>query len=246
MADTYGHDEIHRDADSIRAAVSGYGIGSERLLPALDRLTALGHRVVIAEHHAALEVADLAAGYLASERVAAQAEWRGEDAASEDAVTRIVTDAEYCWGQPRINGTRIPTATIADIHDAGDSIEAIANAYEIRVEAVAAAVYYEHGRRDAALDRTAAIEDAWIAGRYEQRALDAEAHGAVVARLEAVVAAESAWEAAWLAYQRNRGRKSPQIVAEYAGNLDEAERKLFAEADEARALATQPTTEEAS
>ncbi|MDJ0708556.1 MAG: DUF433 domain-containing protein [Leptolyngbyaceae cyanobacterium MO_188.B28] len=59
----------------------------------------------------------------------------------------IAIDPEYCFGKPRIAGTRMPVATIAKLYlEMGESLEAIAAEYSLSKAAVYAAMsyYYDH------------------------------------------------------------------------------------------------------
>ena len=59
----------------------------------------------------------------------------------------IAIDADYCYGKPRIVGTRIPVAAIAEMYlEMGQSLEEIAIKYDLSLAAVhgAMAYYYDH------------------------------------------------------------------------------------------------------
>ena len=59
----------------------------------------------------------------------------------------IAIDPDYCFGQPRIAGTRISVAAIAEMHlEMGQSLEEIARAYDLSLASLHAAMayYYEH------------------------------------------------------------------------------------------------------
>ena len=59
----------------------------------------------------------------------------------------IARDPDYCAGQPRIIGTRMPVAAIAEMYlEMGQSLEAIADKYDLSLAAVhgAMAYYYDH------------------------------------------------------------------------------------------------------
>jgi uncharacterized protein (DUF433 family) len=49
----------------------------------------------------------------------------------------IAIDPDYCGGKPRIAGTRIPVATIAQLYlEMGETLEAIASEYNLSLEDV--------------------------------------------------------------------------------------------------------------
>ncbi|QSJ21071.1 DUF433 domain-containing protein [Nostoc sp. UHCC 0702] len=59
----------------------------------------------------------------------------------------IAIDPDYCSGKPRILGTRMPVATIAQMYlQMGESLEDIASEYHLSKAAVYAAMayYYDH------------------------------------------------------------------------------------------------------
>ena len=59
----------------------------------------------------------------------------------------IARDPGYCCGKPRIVGTRMPVAAIAEMYlEMGESLEEIAVKYDLSLAAVhgAMAYYYEH------------------------------------------------------------------------------------------------------
>jgi uncharacterized protein (DUF433 family) len=60
----------------------------------------------------------------------------------------IVVDPNVCWGQPRINGHRIPAEVIADRYVAGETIDDIANDYGLWTEQVEAALRWSCLSRD--------------------------------------------------------------------------------------------------
>ncbi|WP_293121525.1 DUF433 domain-containing protein [Moorena sp. SIO4G3] len=56
-------------------------------------------------------------------------------------------DPDYCFGKPRIAGTRMPVAAIAEMYlDIKESLEEIAQKYDLSLAQVhgAMAYYYEH------------------------------------------------------------------------------------------------------
>lgn len=59
----------------------------------------------------------------------------------------IAIDSEYCFGKPRIAGTRMPVATVAKLYlQLGESLETIAKEYDLSIASVHAAMayYYDH------------------------------------------------------------------------------------------------------
>lgn len=59
----------------------------------------------------------------------------------------IAIDPDYCFGKPRIIGTRITVATIAEMYlEMGQSLEEITIKYDLSLAAVYAAMsyYYDH------------------------------------------------------------------------------------------------------
>lgn len=59
----------------------------------------------------------------------------------------IAIDPNYCCGKPRLAGTRMPVAAIAEMYlEMGESIEEIARKYDLSLAAVHGAMvyYYEH------------------------------------------------------------------------------------------------------
>jgi uncharacterized protein (DUF433 family) len=59
----------------------------------------------------------------------------------------IAIDPDYCFGKPRIVGTRMPVAAIAEMYlEMGQSLEEIALKYDLSLAAVhgAMAYYYDH------------------------------------------------------------------------------------------------------
>jgi uncharacterized protein (DUF433 family) len=59
-----------------------------------------------------------------------------------DIADRIEVDAKRCHGKPVIKGTRVMVRTVLGAIAAGDSPERIAQAYDITVEDVRAAVSF--------------------------------------------------------------------------------------------------------
>jgi uncharacterized protein (DUF433 family) len=59
-----------------------------------------------------------------------------------DIAERIEVDANRCHGKPVIKGTRVMVRTILGALAAGDSVDRIAQAYDITVEDVRAAVSF--------------------------------------------------------------------------------------------------------
>lgn len=59
----------------------------------------------------------------------------------------IAIDPDYCFGKPRIVGTRMPVAAIAEMYlEMGQSLEKIAIKFDLSLAAVhgAMAYYYDH------------------------------------------------------------------------------------------------------
>ncbi len=74
----------------------------------------------------------------------------------------IAIDASYCFGKPRIAGTRMPVATIAKLYlEMGESLEDIVQEYDLSLASVYAAMayYYDH-RQD--IDRHTAESEAYV------------------------------------------------------------------------------------
>lgn len=65
---------------------------------------------------------------------------------SEDDYAPIVVNPEVCFGRPVIAGTGIPTDVIADRYLGGDSIEKIAEDYDLSEEHIRAALRFERVR----------------------------------------------------------------------------------------------------
>lgn len=77
-------------------------------------------------------------------------------------INYIAIDPEYCAGKPRIAGTRIPVATIAQLYlEMGETLEAIASEYNLSKAQVYAAMayYYDHKSE---IDRQTAESRAWV------------------------------------------------------------------------------------
>jgi uncharacterized protein (DUF433 family) len=62
-----------------------------------------------------------------------------------DIAERIEVDENRCHGKPVIKGTRVMVRTILGALAAGDSVDRIAQAYDITVEDVRAAVSFANG-----------------------------------------------------------------------------------------------------
>ncbi|MGK7928251.1 MAG: DUF433 domain-containing protein [Spirulina sp.] len=61
----------------------------------------------------------------------------------------IAIDPDYCCGQPRIVGTRMPVAAIAEMYlEMGESLEEIAQKYDLSLAAVHGAMAYYYDRRE--------------------------------------------------------------------------------------------------
>ncbi len=77
-------------------------------------------------------------------------------------INHIAIDPEYCSGKPRITGTRMPVATIAQLYlEMGESLEAIASEYDLTKGAVYAAMAYYYDNK-ADIDRQTAESKAWV------------------------------------------------------------------------------------
>ncbi len=77
-------------------------------------------------------------------------------------IDHIAIDPDYCSGKPRIAGTRMPVATIAQLHlEMGETLEKIAAEYHLSPAAVYAAMayYYDHKKE---IDRHTAESRAWV------------------------------------------------------------------------------------
>ena len=77
-------------------------------------------------------------------------------------IDHIAIDPDYCSGKPRIAGTRMPVATIAQLHlEMGETLEKIAAEYHLSPAAVYAAIayYYDHKKE---IDRHTAESRAWV------------------------------------------------------------------------------------
>ncbi len=62
----------------------------------------------------------------------------------------LMIDPQVSFGRPVIAGTGVPTSIVADLFEAGDSIQAIAEDYNCKPEQIAAAVYFESQDKQAA------------------------------------------------------------------------------------------------
>ena len=81
---------------------------------------------------------------------------------SQISINYIAIDPEYCAGKPRIVGTRMPVATIAQLYlEMGETLEAIASEYDLTKAAVFAAMayYYDHKSE---IDRQTVESRAWV------------------------------------------------------------------------------------
>ncbi|MEM7590199.1 MAG: DUF433 domain-containing protein [Cyanobacteria bacterium P01_A01_bin.83] len=77
-------------------------------------------------------------------------------------INYIALDPEYCAGKPRIVGTRMPVATIAQLYlEMGETLEATASEYDLSLAAVFAAMayYYDHKSE---IDRQTAESRVWV------------------------------------------------------------------------------------
>jgi uncharacterized protein (DUF433 family) len=77
-------------------------------------------------------------------------------------INYIAIDPDYCGGKPRVVGTRIPVATIAQLYlEMGETLEAIASEYNLSLSAVYAAMayYYDHKEN---IDRHTAESRAFV------------------------------------------------------------------------------------
>jgi uncharacterized protein (DUF433 family) len=63
-----------------------------------------------------------------------------------DASKPVSIDPRVQFGKPCIAGTRIPTAIIAERHEAGDTVEQLAEDYERSPEEIERAILYERAR----------------------------------------------------------------------------------------------------
>ena len=101
-------------------------------------------------------------------------------AAELAALRSIVATKDTCFGAPRFDGTRLPVECVALLVEAGESVESVAEDYEISITQVQAAVHWwkavgkelaqvwksQNGRVDALerrLARIAAERDAALA-----------------------------------------------------------------------------------
>lgn len=62
----------------------------------------------------------------------------------------LMIDPRVSFGRPVMTGTGVPTSIVADLFEAGDSIEAIAEDYNCKPEQIAAAIYFESLGKQAA------------------------------------------------------------------------------------------------
>ena len=75
----------------------------------------------------------------------------------------IAINPDYCCGKPRIAGTRMPVATIAQMYlEMGESLEEIASEYNLSKAAVYAAMAYYYDHREE-IDRHRAESEALVA-----------------------------------------------------------------------------------
>jgi len=77
-------------------------------------------------------------------------------------INYIAIDPEYCAGKPRITGTRMPVATIAQLYlEMGETLEAISSEYDLNKASVYAAMayYYDHKEE---IDRQTLVSKAWV------------------------------------------------------------------------------------
>ena len=75
----------------------------------------------------------------------------------------IAIDPDYCFGKPRLVGTRMPVATVAKMHlEMKEPLAAIATEYDLSLAAVYAAMayYYDHRQE---IDCRTAESEAWVA-----------------------------------------------------------------------------------
>jgi len=74
----------------------------------------------------------------------------------------IAIDPDYCFGKPRIAGTRMPVATIAKLYlEMGESLEDIAQEYDLPLASVYAAIAYYYDHREE-IDRHTAESEAYV------------------------------------------------------------------------------------
>lgn len=74
----------------------------------------------------------------------------------------IAIDPDYCCGKPRIAGTRMPVATIAKLYlEMGESLEDIAQEYNLPLASVYAAIAYYYDHREE-IDRHTAETEAYV------------------------------------------------------------------------------------
>jgi uncharacterized protein (DUF433 family) len=71
----------------------------------------------------------------------------------------IAIDPDYCSGKPRIAGTRMPVAAIAQMYlEMGESLEEIAREYNLSLASVHAAMSYYYDNQEEIERRTAENE----------------------------------------------------------------------------------------
>jgi uncharacterized protein (DUF433 family) len=74
----------------------------------------------------------------------------------------IAIDPGYCFGKPRIAGTRMPVATIAKLYlEMGESLEDLAKEYDLSLASVYAAMAYYYDHREE-IDRHTAESKAFV------------------------------------------------------------------------------------
>jgi uncharacterized protein (DUF433 family) len=74
----------------------------------------------------------------------------------------IAIDPGYCFGKPRIAGTRMPVATIAKLYlEMGESLEDLAKEYDLSLASVYAAMAYYYDHREE-IDRHTAESEAFV------------------------------------------------------------------------------------
>lgn len=77
-------------------------------------------------------------------------------------VEHIAIHPDYCSGKPRIAGTRMSVAVIAEMHlQMGQSLEEIASDYNLSLASVHAALAYYYDHREE-IDRRTAESDAFV------------------------------------------------------------------------------------
>jgi uncharacterized protein (DUF433 family) len=65
----------------------------------------------------------------------------------EDEYAPVAVDPEVCFGRPVVAGTGVPTDVIADRYLGGDSIEKMAEDYDLSEEHIEAALRFERALR---------------------------------------------------------------------------------------------------